>query len=277
MLIGWISDCFLSEGFVGGGEITESELIKRRHNSIAVSKITKDNFNTNCDFYILNNFRTLSKIQLEYLVYEKRYGIAWRDIIDTPHDDFIPILFANSKFDIFLSPLHEYSFFEKFDLSYASEHTKQSFIIPPYFDCKKYINKNRMPDKDVCWLGHIQHHKGIDDVLLWARDNDVMVDFYGGGNQQIVNQLLESKYARYLGHGDPVEVFKQYESFIHLPDKVEAFGRSCFEAYLSGCKIIRNDKVGMYSYPLLDLIDDITEWIESSPKKFWNVVFNSLR
>jgi len=269
--IGWISDF---ERF-GGAEDSERYLIFEAPSGVKIHKIIggKD-FKTDCDLYIVNNFRRLTPIQLNFIIDTKKYILAHRDIIDTPHDNLFRRLARQAKINIFLSPLHREEFYKKFGVGVYDNNC----CIAPCFD-KRFYYRIEQEDRelDVCWVGNIQHHKGIEDVLLWARNNDRQVAFYGKGDDQIIDQIEESKYGKYMFECNAMElrdIYPTYKNFIHFPDKIEAFGRSCMEAFLSGCNMIVNEKVGMYSYPEIKILDrkKLEDWLELQPVIFWNTV-----
>lgn len=273
--IGWCSDFNVvkNNSFIGGGEKTEHELIKRAPNNFVVKYIKATSFDYNCDFYIVNNFRTYNTDDIDFLINNKHI-MSWRDVIDTPHDNRVRELYKTAKLNVFLSPLHKKAFLEKFNIT---DKDYNCIDIAPYFDFDKYIREPKFEDrkKDICWIGDIQHHKDIESIIIWARETGRVIDFFGKGNLTIVQQIQESKYARYCGYTDNIHtVYPEYKYFIHKPDKVEAFGRSCMEAYLSDCSIISNDKVGMYSWEQFANwdYDDIRDWIEQQPGLFWDSV-----
>lgn len=264
----------------GGAWMTEFNMLDKCPNDMNIKIVDKNKFEESYDFYILNNFRTFYPLQLEYLIDSKNYFIYWHDVIDTGKEKFIRKLYQNAKGNIFLSPLHKIEFCTKFDLNSSGEDN----CIAPYFDVSEYsFNSDLDRSKEVCWVGSIQHFKGCDNALLWARDNNQVIDFYGKGNPQLINQLQESKYCNYKGFTSNLKkIYPKYRRFIHMPDSVEAFGRSCMEAWLSGCEIIKNDKVGMYSYPEMQKafekgnIKEVQNWLEFQPMKFWHYIKDSI-
>lgn len=269
--IGWLTE-FKGQG---GAWQTESRMVKKSPKDLDVKVVDTNKFKDRYDYYVLNNFRTFYSLQLEFLIEKKNYFIYWHDVIDTGKDEFVRKLYNNARGNIFLSPLHKVEFCTKFNIDIDKENN----CIAPYFAADKYTNNNDNRKDKVCWVGSIQHHKGIDDVLLWSRDNNQIIDFYGKGNSQLINQLQESKYCKYIGFAKmPINIYPKYEYFIHMPDKIEAFGRSCMEAWLSGCKIIKNNKIGMYSYPEIQSalkekdLKFMSTWLELQPKRFWNYI-----
>jgi hypothetical protein len=69
------------------------------------------------------------------------------------------------------------------------------------------------------------------------------------------------------------EKMSEYSGFIHLPNWTEPFGRVVMEAYLSGCELIVNDKIGAMSFDWdYSDYDEVKDKLQSSVKKFWQVV-----
>jgi len=267
MKIAWISD-FKS---YGGGEDSQNILLKNKPDDLDIDLIYGGNLTKDYDLYVVNSFRTLSRLQMQFLMTQE-YIVAWRDIIDTVHDNLLYDFYLNAKMNIFLSPLHKDEFVKKFNIIDASIVTNKWICIAPYFDISQHESLHKRPH-DILWCGDIQNHKGIEEVLVWAREHNKVIDFYGKGHPTIIGQLEESKYANYMGHVDKIKyIYPQYKNFIHFSDKIETFGRSCMEAYLSGCNMIVNkEKIGMYSYDRFPG-GNMQKWFDEHLERFWKIV-----
>lgn len=257
--IAWLNDFKI----FGGSEETQNRLLE-----ISPYKtyfLTSKEFNTNYDLYILNNFRTFTKEQIDFIC-ENKFIAYWHDVLFEDGKQIKKIK-DNALANIFLSPLHKDVFEVKYGLVGDNTH-----IIPPIFSPKQPTTKKGR--EGVCYYGSIWPHKGIDNLLLWARNNKTVIDFYGDGNSILVEQLKQSKYANYMGFADR-SVLTNYQYFIHLPDEIEAFGRSCFEAYLAGCHILHNNKIGAFTFDWD--YDDRGNTLDTCIKKgncFWDTIQN---
>lgn len=229
--VGWVNDF----NKLGGGEESQKRLIERA--TFTVDFMTPKTFKTGYGLYIINNVRTFTTEQVEYLL-RSRFVMCWRDVLSDDHN-LIKGLAEKAFKNIFLSPLHLATFKEKYGLAPHNQ-----FVIPPLFDDVQDADNDR---EGICWFGSIWPHKGIESVLLWARNNNTVIDFYGTGHEQIIEQLKISKYANYKGLADKT-VLKEYKYFIHMPTVIEAFGRAAFEAFLAGCHVLHNGLIGAFSF-----------------------------
>ncbi len=264
----WLNDYKI----FGGSESTQKRLL-----DIAPDKIdflTPTTFWTGYDLYILNNFRGFAREQLEYVL-TRQFVMYWHDIL-YEDAELIQALCRGAKANIFLSPLHFQQFQQKFGIIVG-----RAFVIPPLFDDK--LPTNEETRGGICWYGSIWPHKGIENCLLYARKNKIVIDFYGNGHPLIIEQLKASKYANYKGLASK-DILAKYKYFIHMPEEIEAFGRAAFEAYLAGCYILHNNKVGAFSFgwnyedkqeTLENCLNGMVEGFER--KQFWEIVNDSKR
>lgn len=266
--IAWCNDCKES----GGAEITNNLLIKE--SPYQIDFMTAGTFNTDYDYYILNNCRTFTKEQLNYIANKKKFIIFWHDVIGQCFSfdiKSVKKILKKASFNIFLSPLHHKQVEKVYNIKIFNYQYQLPFI-----DAKVFNDSKRKRFNRICWVGSIYPHKGIEQTLMWARENNKKIDFYGDGDPLLIYQIKESKYGEYRGNlkYDFVnEIYKQYKYFIHLPNEVEACGRGVMEAYFSGCEMIVNENVGFYSYSynfkqkqkIIDIIND-------NFKDFWDQI-----
>ena len=253
----------------GGGEISANAMLKDPPYDIKF--MLPQTFESGYKYYIINNFRHFSKEQLQYLS-TQNIIMWWHDVLPTPYPDLTRQLAIKAKNNIFLSPLHCSTFADKYDLDILADDINIS-IIPPFIDMNKfYYNDNPRHRQNICRVGKIYSHKGIDKVLMCLRNDGIKADFYGDGNPLIKYQLEQSLYANYMGdidHQNIEETYRKYRYFIHMPAEIEAFGRSTMEAKLCGCEIIGNGKIGCLSYRIED---ELIEQIKESHSLFWGVI-----
>lgn len=248
----WLADFTTVEVPAGGAEITDSYVIQAGKDlGYEIKVCTPSQIHSSdvswCDVVVFsNNFEfphTVRKRLMDtkpYIAYSHDSG-RWLSIAKK-HPDF----FQRALASIFLSPLHRDQF-KKF-LTKA----KNVICVPPYIPYYFY-DKGEDRNRKVIYAGNIHEGKGIDDVLKFAKENpNMIIDFYyqrhSGG---LLRALKERRNCNLVGFVPKEKIFKkynQYSYFIHVPKCYEAFGRAVAEAYLCGCKVIINDRVGAFSY-----------------------------
>ena len=271
--IAWISDYETG----GGAERTNLSAIEASPFRDRIDLITPERFSCDYDFFIINNSRFFTGLQLEWIVRNRPFAVYSHDILPTTHVPLRYEMFYRSALNIFLSPLH----LKETEIRYGME-IPRAVVVPPIFTPER-LNRWVAGREDpglgsTCWVGSIYKHKGIDNVLLWARENETAVDFYGSGDPVLTAQLEFSSYANFFGPvEDPLFLYGEYRKFIHLPSDVEACGRSVIEAYLSGCEMVVNEKVGFFSYDLdFGERESVLEFLQRAPKQLWDVMGNEI-
>lgn len=271
MRVGWITDYV---DVVGGAEVTSKYLASYLAQNDCVAEFCNiQDDNNDYDIYVLTSFRRCDPQELRKFLSDKKYVLFLRDIIDMTYDQekIIKWLYLNAVKGIFLSPLHVELFSKKYNIDVIDP-----LLYIPYFDIESYANNSNSDKKDnICWLNSFYSHKGLENCLLWARENGQHIDCYGKGNPNIALSAHHSKYSSYLGdikHEYVPNILNQYKYFIHLPDVPEAFGRSVAEAFLSGCTCILDEKkIGFCSWKFKDSEDFINKMI-SSQEAFLNTI-----
>jgi glycosyltransferase involved in cell wall biosynthesis len=143
--------------------------------------------------------------------------------------------------------------------------------VPSYIDTELFKDRKikRMADSVIA-LGELGEHKGIYNVMKYAEKNTTKrIDFYCFNAKDEFKYLDNMRFLPAIKYELLPIYFNMYESFIHLPEWKEPFGRTVAEAKLSGCKLITNDNIGFLSYKLND---DLRVFLESGPTIFWEAV-----
>jgi glycosyltransferase involved in cell wall biosynthesis len=105
----------------------------------------------------------------------------------------------------------------------------------------------------VMFVGNLHEGKGIPQIIKYAKDNpSVIFDFYYkracAGLKSQLKTLNNCNLVGYVPKEQIFENYNKYKYFIHIPNHQESFGRAVGEAFLSGCNLITNDRVGALSY-----------------------------
>lgn len=252
MKIIWFTDFTTNEVPAGGAEITDSYIIQAGLDMGYSIQVVRPDFYrpeilNKTDLVIFsNNFEFPDNIKsgimkrIPYVAYSHDIG-RWGDVIRRNPD-----MFSKAKASIFLSPGHQDKFQRYLDKA------KNVICIPPHIP-EYFYDKGINRIGKVLYAGNLYDGKGIINVLDFVKANpNVRVDFYYQRFSQHILTALQSESRCSLRGYIPVEelnkTYNQYRYFIHLPKEYEAFGRASAEAYLSGCGMIINQKVGAFSY-----------------------------
>ena len=270
----WLTDFTTKEVPAGGAEITDSYIIQAGRAmgydiQVVRPDFYKSKYLTDIDLVVFsNNFEFPDNIKAgimkrhKYIAYSHDIG-RWGDVIRRN-----PVMFQNAEASIFLSPGHR----DKF--SRYLEKAKNVLCIPPHIP-QAFYDRGLVRRERVMYAGNLYDGKGLMNILELVKKNPkVRVDFYYQRHSSHILSALEGEkrciLRGYIPAGDLFKVFNEYRYFIHLPKEYEAFGRAVAEAYLSGCSLVVNHKVGAMSYNWSQ--KEFREATLFSHYRFWEVL-----
>lgn len=248
----WLTDYTNKEVPAGGAEITDSYIINAgRYMGYDLEVCRPCDLRSpsveKADLVIFSNCYEFKKPARRYIMQNKKYiayshdSGRWMDVLRA-HPD----MFKNSLMNIFLSPLHR-DCFKKY-----LEQSSPVSCVPPHIPLQFY-DKGHEKKNRIMFVGNIHDGKGIPSVIEYARENpETIIDFYFHRySSNLKRQLKNIKNCNLVGFVPKEQIhenYSKYKYFIHIPHHREAFGRAVGEAFLSGCKLIVNDRVGATSY-----------------------------
>jgi len=275
MKVIWVADYDLAD-HKGGAQQTNQVMIdagRKRRVEIEIMKCREFDRQriAPADLVILNNITQEKSDDINWVIDNRRYvrydhdHWAWQNI------HYWPNLYAKSLLNIFLSPLHQ----EQCGTLLPAQNV---YLQPSPVTGFYNLGLPRDP-KMVLSVNGLAYHKGLDNVLEYAQFHpDYHFVFYGWGNARDilrVNQIDNCEYRGSVDHKQLLQIYNQAQYFIHLPNWIEPFGRTIMEAYLCGCSIIYNDRVGALSYNW-DWKDygKIKGMNDKAPDNFWDKILS---
>ncbi|MFP4687448.1 MAG: hypothetical protein ACLFN5_04980 [bacterium] len=283
MKLAWIADYDHTQ-HPGGAQLTNRIMLENA--PLKIDKFTHENIKKinlkKYDLLILNNVLSLPDKLLRNIIEHSnyiKYEHDWQGITDFKKK--FPDIYKNSRLNIFLSPfaLNVYS---ANGLLPAGEGNCVcvSSPIESFFDIK-IPEKDRRPAGQAIYTGELVPHK-VAGLIDWARGEgkDYTVELYGS-DHGCLKEVRAVDNLRYMGrcqHKDLNMIYNQYRTFVHFP-RAEPFGRTVAEAYLCGCKLLTNQRVGFLSYDW-DYGDygSIREKLcEKAPRLFWKHIESVLK
>jgi len=232
--------------------------------------VTPEKFNMKvlegADIVILNNFFNFLEADLQKIlkfVYE-----SGKPVVKYEHDhreinlriDQAKRLFAATAMNVFISPLQ------------LRNHTAalgeiKSIALPLAFDVELFVNKKeKREEKSVLVPSFSKCTENTIKYIIEHPDEK----FYIVGNADIPGKSVKC-LPRIAGDEMP-RYYNQYETVLHVPQKIGGGERVIFEAVLCGCKVVTNENSAHLSWSeKFDWKNETTlrEQLMRAPFAFW--------
>lgn len=222
------------------------------------------------DLIVINNFfefpQDKAEIILRYL-YEKRkpYIKYDHDHREMKRRQFSRQLFALSKLNVFLSPLHK----EK-TLNVVGKYIEnKSIVLPLAIDTKLFTKTKKNKHEKNTVLVPTFKKCGMNIVEYIKKNPDKKYTIIDQPNINI-DSKAKIEIVKKSSLLDMVNLYQSHEYMLHLPISFWAGERIYFEALLCGCKPMVNDNVGHYSWNIKTI--NLKKWLYEAPYKFWSHV-----
>ena len=260
MRIGWISSRTWPES-VGGAEATDFTYIqegKKRGHEIAFLR----SYDPTCDFFVLSNVHDWPVKFVEGILRNASYALYRHDAFNIIYQQ---PYFKNPFVVVFMSPLQKDFYLQRINV-------KKYFLTPCALqDLDQYKTGEKKTDHYV-YIGDLLDHKGLRNIIQYAIENPhEKFVLYGKRFQS----LDLPKNTQYLGELKPEEIpdiLNKAKHYISLPSLIDTCPRTVTGAYLSGCKIIYNNNVGLFSWnwdwPTMTRAK-LKQILMEAPTKFW--------
>jgi glycosyltransferase involved in cell wall biosynthesis len=158
------------------------------------------------------------------------------------------------------------------------------FLTPP-LDVEHFRpvpNVIRRKNSVVSMTGKIHHWvKGLHNLAAHIREHPkFQYTVYGEVNDEAARILMEFsprvKYLKPIPYEQLPLEYSRHEYVIHLPEGWEPSGRTPWEGFLCGCKMIVNERVGSCQLGIPDDREKAREVIQTGPYRFWRAAENAV-
>jgi len=262
--IGWLADYF-SPAFNGGAEISNALFIKegrRRGHDIVEVNTFDYNMPPDLDYCVASNTGLIEPHKINWLL-KQRYIMRLHDIRSMPH---YAKLFRFAEAVVFLSPLHELLFKERYRLPQTLQIPNTLENINQYKPLKK---KHR-----AVYVGNLAPHKGFPNIINYAWANPKLpIDCYGKSDATFQNLPSNLHLKGTVPHTKILKILGEAEYFIFLLSEPGTFSLSMLEAYLCGCRFITNEYEGMWTWNMpWTNRSQIKKLLQKAPTVFWEFI-----
>lgn len=177
-------------------------------------------------------------------------------------------LFAHSKLNIFQSPKHYEAHFD-----FYGEAVAHHLIMPPTVQIEHLKPSTQKQDHTIPFFGDLNYLKGGNTYVDFAREHPEL-KFTVYGENRLRREIPKNiTFHSPVANTEVLEILGKTKYFICQPIWPEPSGRLAAEAFLSGCEMITNDRIGTFSFEFYphDKKQAIKE-IKQAPENFWNAV-----
>tara|TARA_B100001146_G_scaffold225204_1_gene247797 strand:+ start:4137 stop:6203 length:2067 start_codon:yes stop_codon:yes gene_type:complete len=177
-------------------------------------------------------------------------------------------VFGGAALNVFQSPKHYQAHYD-----FYGEAIAKHLIMPPTVTTTQLQPSEEKDDTTIPFFGDLNFLKGGHEYVTYAETHpEKQFTVYG-------RQRLRREMPANISFHDPIqndkvlEILGKTKQFICKPVWPEPSGRLAAEAFLSGCEMIANDRVGTFSF---DFYPNDPEGaiaaMEAAPHEFWQAV-----
>lgn len=256
--------------------LTDFETVKNKINTsdlVVLNSTSRCNFEFELLQFLIASATPYIKVEYDYNFCVRRNILCTVDrgvqsCCNTDKFHLYRKLFANSKLTVFQSPKHYKAHYE-----FYGEAVAKHLIMPPTVQVNSLKPETFKQDHTIPFFGDLNYLKGGNAYVDFALEHPEM-KFTVYGENRLRREMPENiSFHSPVENTEVLEILGKTKYFICQPVWPEPSGRLAAEAFLSGCEMITNDRIGTFSF---DFYPDkkkqaITE-IKQAPENFWNAI-----
>lgn len=179
-------------------------------------------------------------------------------------------LFAAARLNVFQSPKHYQSHRE-----FYGEAVARHLIMPPTVNVSALMPSENRDAHTIPFFGDLNYLKGGHEYVRYAEVHPEM-HFPVYGQNRLRAEIPENvSFHEPVPNARVLEILGKTKTLFARPVWPEPSGRLVAEAFLSGCEIIGNDRVGTFSFDFYpNHPEQAKQEIEAAPQHFWDAVAN---
>lgn len=214
-----------------------------------------------------------TKIEFDYNFCVRRNILCtvdrkYRLCCDTDKYHLFRELFAHSRMNFFQSPKHYQS-----HADFYGEAVRNHVLMPPTVEVDRVKNYPDKNETTIPFFGELSFLKGGDAYLDYAIENpEKQFEVFGENKlQREIPKNVTFKSA--IPNDQVLEILGRTKYFFCKPVWPEPSGRLAAEAFLSGCEIISNDRIGTFSFDFYpNDRERAAREMKETPGRFWDVL-----
>lgn len=181
-------------------------------------------------------------------------------------------VFQHSELNIFQSPRHYEAHFE-----FYGEALGHPLIMPPTVDVENLKPSKKRREDSIPFFGDLNYLKGGEAYVAFAKKHP-KINFQVYGRNLLRREVPDNvSFHDPVSNAEVLEILGKTKRILCQPVWPEPSGRLAAEAFLSGCEIVSNDRIGTFSFDFYrgDRKRAIQETLEA-PENFWSAIETAL-
>lgn len=182
-------------------------------------------------------------------------------------------LFAKASLNVFQSPKH----FEAHKEFYG-EAVAKKLIMPPTVEVNKLSISEEKVEDTIPFFGDLNFLKGGHEYVTYAEEHPNL-KFPVYGRNRLRRQIPPNiSFHEPIANEEVLRILGKTKQLICKPVWPEPSGRLAAEAFLSGCEILGNDRVGTFSFDFYPSDKEkAKKEMLGAPEHFWNAIETILK
>lgn len=177
-------------------------------------------------------------------------------------------LFAGAALNVFQSPKHYESHYD-----FYGEAVANKLIMPPTVDVSKLKPSEEKIADTIPFFGDLNFLKGGHEFVTYAETHPEMKFTVYGRNRLRREMPANMSFHDPIPNTEVLEILGKTKQFICKPVWPEPSGRLAAEAFLSGCEMLANDRVGTFSFDFYpNNKEQAIAEMQQAPENFWEAV-----
>jgi len=177
-------------------------------------------------------------------------------------------LFARAAFNVFQSPKHYQTHYE-----FYGDAISQHLIMPPTVDTDALQPSDKKDENVIPFFGDLNYLKGGEAYLQYANKHPEQRFIVYGKNRLRRSIPDNVSFHDPISNKEVLKILGRTKKLICKPVWPEPSGRLVAEAFLSGCEILGNDRIGTFSFDFYpNNRDKAIEEMKQAPNNFWDQI-----
>lgn len=271
MALGERKGYFVAVDFLKNFEETKSKISKT--DLVVLNSTSRCHFELDLVKHLLSQQVAFIKVEYDYNFCVRRnilctvdYNI--RNCCNPDKFHLFRKLFSAAALNVFQSPKHYQSHFD-----FYGEAVANHLIMPPTVDVSKLKPSEEKDEETIPFFGDLNFLKGGHEYVTYAEEHpDLNFKVFG-------RNRLRREMPKNMTFHDPISntevlgILGKTKQFFCKPVWPEPSGRLAAEAFLSGCEILSNDRIGTFSFDFYPHnFEKAKAEMLQAPENFWGAV-----